>query len=200
MLFNGCLSLIFGWLSWKLLVSRLEICLILVLRPVWSPVELFLREVPWVVAVFSEPDKYCQMIHYHKSNIVDQSTFDKLFKNQGQCGIPTVHWRRGSDLDTRRVHSLTGILSKIEFYLSAHFLMWNGHVSLFPFGQRGNEPSAHTSHGSAVPCEHFGLNPWTNVNWLTFSGRIWTIQSTLTAFPCPWGHCFSSLAQILFLT
>ena len=88
-----CLSLILGFMlmELKLIVSRLEISLILVLRPVWSPVELFLREVPWVVAVFSEPDKHCQMNDYQKSNIVDQLTFDKLFKNQGQCGIPTVH-------------------------------------------------------------------------------------------------------------
>ena len=59
-----CLSLILGFMlmELKLIVSRLEISLILVLRPVWSPVELFLREVPWVVAVLSEPDFICIII------------------------------------------------------------------------------------------------------------------------------------------
>ena len=141
MLFNGCLSLILGWWSWKLLVSRLEICLILVLRPVWSPVELFLGEVPRVVPVLREPGA---VRHSHGA-------------------LPSrLRPGRGNTMSSWSVFTCFQRLAN----LSAHFLMRKGQMVRLPKGQRGKDPSLHTVQGSEPP--FWGKVTW-NPTHLTFN-------------------------------
>ena len=107
-----------GFLGFLVSGSR---SLILVLRPIWSPIELFFRRVPGVVPVLCEPGA---VGHSHSA-------------------LPS--WLRPVCGNTISSSFLCC------FNLSAHFLMRNGQMVRLPKGHRGKEPSLHTCQGSEPP-------------------------------------------------